>query len=197
MTLAFPQISKARVMRHALFVGVNIGLLLLLYLVVVAPLRQYISDRADSLTQRRTILSRYEAVAARESLVQDYARSVAESNARGELIEGGADGIVAANLQARLRTLADGAGVTVRSLQVLPAKTLRGALLVGARVEIAGTIESVHTLARALEGDAPLLLVMAATMRGQAMGWGAPQGGEQLVEAQFDVYGGALSKERT
>jgi general secretion pathway protein M len=192
--LSFARGTPAR--RYA-FVAGNLVALVLILFATAAPLRRYILDRADNLAQRRAILARYDGVVARAGAVEDYARSVAESNARGELIEGGAEGIVSANLQAHLRRLADGAGVTVRSLQTLPAKTLRGATLVGARVEVSGSMEAVHGLARAFDSDAPLLLVTAASLRGQMALWGEMSGSEHVVEAQFDVYGGALGRERS
>ncbi|MCX7899288.1 MAG: type II secretion system protein GspM [Methylocystis sp.] len=177
--------------RRAVFVGVNLLLLALFYLVVIEPARRMIADGAEDIAQRRATLARYEAVAAQEAAVQDYARQVAESNARGELIDGSSEGIVNANLQARLKTLAEQSKVTVRSIQMLPVKTFNNASLVGARLEATGSLEAVHALARALEGEPPLLIISTAIVRGQTMMWGAPIEAAQDLDAQFDVYGGA------
>jgi hypothetical protein len=188
----------SRQLRQALFVGANLLLAAIVYFALIAPLRQFLNDRAEAVTQRRATLARYEAIVARESAVQDYARLVTESNARGELLDGASEGIINANLQARLKTLAETAGVTVRSIQILPVKTLRGVTLVGARIDVSGSIEPVHSLVRALEGESPLLLVLTASLRGQSMAWGFLQAETQnTIEAQFDVYGGAPSRERS
>ena len=44
------------------------------------------------------------------------------------------------------------------------------------------------------------MLVLAATLRGQAQFWGMPADAaaptDPSIEAQFDVYGGALGKEQ-
>ncbi len=133
--------------------------------------------------------------------MRSFAKQVADSNARGELIEGDSAGIVNANLQARLKQLAEAANVTVRSIQTLPAKTLRGSALVGARLDVSATMEPLHALTRALERETPLLFVTAATARAQVGFWGMGQVGQQqqtetTLEAQFDIYGGSLSKER-
>lgn len=193
MILKAKQIERSSALRHALFVCVNAALAACLYFVVVSPLRQLLAEAADGATQRRATLARYEAVANSETAVQEYARLVTESNARGELLDGASEGIVNANLQARLKSLAESAGATVRSIEILPVKTLRGATLVGAKILVAGTLAPIHALARALEGQSPLLLVMAASLRGEATPWGVPVEGEQNIEAQFDVYGGAVA----
>jgi len=185
--------------RRALFFGGNLVALLVVYLLLVAPILGHLADRAEEISQRRTTLARYEFVSRQEEAVKAFARQVAESNARGELIGGESAGIVNANLQARLKALAEEANVTVRSLQMLPPKTLRGSTLVGARLDVSAPIEAMQKLARALEGETPLLFVTAATMRGQTAFWGLAQVGqpEGTLEAQIDVYGGSLMKERS
>lgn len=182
--------------RRAIFVGVNLLALLLIYFIVIEPARQMIAGGAEGIADKQTTLARYRAVAAQEGAVDEYGRQVAESNARGELIDGDTEGLVNANLQARLKTLAEQTKVTVRSIQILPTKTFHGATLVGARLEAAGSLEAIHDLARALEGEPPLLLIVAASIRGQVMMWGAPTAGEADLDAQFDVYGGAMSRDK-
>ncbi|PPD46210.1 MAG: general secretion pathway protein GspM [Methylocystis sp.] len=182
--------------RRVIFAGVNLAIFALAYLVVVEPLRALIADGAGLIADRRQTLARYEAVASHEQQIADYARQIADINARGELFEGDSDGIVNANLQARLKTLAEQAKVTVRSIQVLPERAFQGVTLVGARLDVAGRYEDVHELARALEGDPPLLIVTAATLRSQVTMWGAQAEAEAEIEAQFDVFGGAPQKGR-
>ncbi len=193
------QFLRARGARHALFIGANLGILAFVYLVAVAPIAGYLSDRSERLADLQTTLARYEAVAAQENAVQDYAGQVAESNTRGELLAGESEGIVNANLQARLKAVSESAGVSVRSLQSLPVKAIRGASLYGARLEVSGSLEAIHTLTRSLEGEPPLLLITAATLRGESNLWGAPSQGEEShsIDAQFDVYGGAALKEHS
>ena len=207
MNFDFAVIRRSRWGRGALFVAANLLGALLLYLLVVAPLLGFLGDRASRIADRQATLARYEAVAAQEEAVREFEKQVAESNSRGDLVAGASDGIVNANLQARLKTLAAAAGATVRSIQMLPAKTLGHDTLVGARLEVSGSLEALHTLARALEGEPPLLIIAAATLRAQMSLWNMPFMGaaqtpnapepEQSVDAQFDVYGGAQAKERS
>jgi general secretion pathway protein M len=190
-------ISRSAWSRRGIFLCGNALVVILVYFSLVEPIRRILSDSAETLSDRQTTLARYEAVADQEGAVQDYAKLVAETNARGELIGGETNGVVNANLQARLKTLAQQAGVTIRSIQMLPIKTIRGAGLVGARIEIAGGFLAVHRFMLALEGEPPLLLVSNAILRGQSTSWAFSAQKEQEIEAQFDVYGGPASQDHS
>ncbi|HMK91248.1 MAG TPA: type II secretion system protein GspM [Methylocystis sp.] len=186
--------------RRAVFIAGHLLALLLLYFLLVDPIRRLLESRAEELQQRQATLSRYESVAGQEAAVKAFAAQVAESNARGELIAGEGEGLVSANLQARLKALAEAANATVRQIQPLPVKNLRGTSLVGFRLDVNAPIDSMHALARALESETPLLLVTSASIRGQTAFWGPAQPAqptEASLDAQFDVYGGSLSKDHS
>lgn len=175
----------------ATFWAVNIALVAALYFMVVEPLRDAVVAGDEGLSERRATLARYEAVVGQAAAIDDYARRVAAGNANGEFIAGDNDGIVAANLQARLKAAADESKVTVRSLQMLPSKSNQDVALVGARLEVAGSLPAIHALARTIEGEAPLLFIADATLRSQATFWGNSGDKDAEIEAQFDVFGAA------
>jgi general secretion pathway protein M len=178
----------------AMFWAVNIALLAAIYLVILQPLRDAVAAGEDALADRRATLARYEAVVGQAAAIDDYAKQVAASNARGEFIPGENDGIVAANLQARLKAAADDAKIAVRSLQMLPSKTSQGVALVGARLEVTGSVAAVHALARSIESGTPLLFVTDADLRSQSLFWGGASDKEAEIEAQFDVFGVAAPR---
>jgi general secretion pathway protein M len=180
--------------RRAIFIAVNLAALLAFYLIFIEPARRLLATGSDAISEKLQTLARYESVASHEEQIQDYARQVADINGRGELFDGDSEGVINANLQARLKTIAEQTGVTVRSIQVLPQKQFHGVSLVGARLDVSGSYENIHELARALEGEPPLLIITAASLRAQAVFWGAPAQTEQDMEAQFDVFGGAPRK---
>lgn len=190
-------LSHSQWSRRALFLGVNALLALLSFIVLIEPLRGLLAERADGLADRRATLARYEAIAAQEKAVRLYAQQVAESNAQGELLSGATEGVVNANLQALLKAAADRSGATVNSIRMLPPKSVNGASLVGARLDVSGSIESLHALVRSLENETPLLLVIAASLRRQMPVWGAQTTADGTLAAQFDVFGGASPKERS
>jgi general secretion pathway protein M len=178
----------------SLFWAVNLALLGAIWLVVVQPLRDAVAAGEDDLSDRRSTLARYEAVVSQAAAIDDYARQVAAGNARGEFIPGENDGLVAANLQARLKAAAEDAKVTVRSLQMLSSKTTRGVPLVGARLEVTGALPAIHALARAIEDGSPLLSISDADLRSQSSFWGGSSDKDAEIEAQFDVFGAPAPK---
>jgi hypothetical protein len=195
MPLKLGSISRPQSTRSALFFGANALAALFVYLLAIDPLRGFLAERTEAVAERRTTLAGYESIAAQEAQVKEYARQVEESNARGELLTGESEGVVNANLQARLKALAEQSGATVMSLQALPAKVVKGESLIGARLDVTGPLDALQKLARSLEGDPPLLLVLTAAVRKTAV-WAAQSPNDQTLEAQFDVYGGA-SKEHS
>jgi hypothetical protein len=195
MPLKLGSISRPQSMRGALFFGANAVAALLVYLLAIEPLRGFLAERSESVVERRTTLAGYESIAAQEAVVKEYARQVEESNARGELLTGESEGVVNANLQARLKALAEQSGATVTSIQALPAKVVKGESLIGARLDVTGSLDALQKLARSLEADPPLLLVLTASVRKTAV-WATQGANDQTLEAQFDVYGGA-SKEHS
>ncbi|MBY6242704.1 type II secretion system protein GspM [Methylosinus sp. Sm6] len=198
MPLNAGALSDPQLKRRALFLGANLALLLVAYLAAVAPLFGFLAERSEAIAERRATLAGYESIAVQEDAVKEYARQVEESNSRGELLTGESEGVVNANLQARLKSLAEQSGATVVSLQALPAKVASGQSLIGARLDVMGSLDALSRLARALESDPPLLLVLAASVRKQSSTWteqpdsgGGPGGGDNTLEGQFDVFGGA------
>jgi hypothetical protein len=188
---------SSRHVRRVMFGGVNLLLAVSVYFLLVEPVRSYLAERAESVADRRSSLARYEAVVAQDEAVRLYESQVADGNAQGDLLSGASEGVVNANLQARLKALAQQAAVNVRSIRMLPAKTANGVTLVGARLEVDGGLESLHALARALEGESPLLIVLSASLRNETPVWSVQSGPEASIGAQFDVYGGASTRERS
>lgn len=185
-------LRRLPLVRRGIFVGANLLALVIFYFLFIEPVRRIIADGAEAVAERRQTLARYEAVVSHEEQIQDYARQVANINASGELIEGDSEGVINANLQARLKSIAEASRVTVKSIQMLPEKEFRGVTLVGARIQATGSYESIHELARAIEGAPPLLIITTAALRVLDPFWGG--GGnqaEQNIDVEFDVFGGA------
>lgn len=173
------------------FLAINALLLAVLWFGMIAPIAGALADGETGLAERRETLARYRAVTAQARQIADYAKRVENENERGELLAGDNDGLVAANLQSKLKAAADEARVNVRSLQMLPSKTLEGSALNGARLDVTGPLPAMHALARALEAAMPLLLITGVDLQRESSVWGAPEDGNAVIAAQFDVFGAA------
>lgn len=178
------------------FIAVNGMILATFYFGLVQPIASALSEGEAGLADRRATLARFRAVTTQAHDVANYAKRVEDDNARGELLAGDSDGLVAANLQAKLKAAAAAANITVRSLQMLPSKTLEGSTLTGARIEVNGSLPAINALVRALETAIPLLLITDADLRRETLVWGAPDNENASLSAQFDVFGAAKPRAR-
>lgn len=187
-------VQLSDLVRRGIFVAAHLAVAAIFYFAAIEPVRLYLANREEKLADRLARLAQYEAIVIQERDVKAYQDAVTSGNARGELIAGDGDGIVHANLQARLQSYAEQAKVKVQLMQNLPARSIGRVTLVGARLTVSGPFEAVHSLTRRIESDMPLLLVMAATLNLRPTVWTATENIDQTLEAQFDVYGGAFAE---
>ena len=180
---------------RALFIGLHVGLIALAWVLVIAPVQLMLAERTEEIAGRRAVLARYQAIAAQAETAGAFVRAVRERNARGGLLEGGSEvgseGAASAGLQARLKAAAEGEGAVVRSVRGLPGRPLGGGSMIGARVELAGSVGVVAKFVQGIENGQALLVVTAASLRPRAEERIA-SAEAPLIDAQLDIYGGSL-----
>lgn len=174
------------------FVCLNLISAFIILYILFNPIVSFLSERSERISDKAAILTRYDAVVAQENQVNQYSQKVAESNALGELFIGPSEGTVNANLQARLKALSDQNAVVVRSIQMLPKKSSANTTLIGGRIDVSGSYSSILTFIQSLELEPPILLIANATLRKQATPWQITSDSQQTIDAQIDVYAGAL-----
>jgi hypothetical protein len=175
------------------FVGVHIGVLAVVYLLFIQPVASFFSDQADRLTQARATLSKYRTIAEREEHVRAAATRAREATTSAAFVQGTSDGTASANLQARLKAIADQAGARVQSVRALePANDGRLRYL-KAHLELVGTVAAIYATLRAIEGREPYLFVGQALLRMPVAAPGILITQEPSIEAQLDVYGPVYS----
>ena len=184
-----PRIDRPRLVRRGVFVGVNLCLMLALYLLTIRPLVTLLGDQADRLAQARAALARYGAIAARETAVRAAAAHAGDAASSAAFLQGTSDGAISAGLQARLKTVADQAGARVQSVRALEPVTDHDIRYLGAHLELTGPIAAIHATLQAIEDRQPYLFVDTAALRMPAAPAGVAPAQEPSVEAQFDIYG--------
>ena len=82
-------------------------------------------------------------------------------------MQGASDGAASANLQARLKAIADQAGARVQSVRALelPANEGRLRCISKAHLELVGSVAAIYATLRAIEGRGPYLFVGQALLR--------------------------------
>jgi len=190
-----------------LFALVHLLFFTIIFFIFIFPIYSFFLDRHEKIYEQRSILARYESVAGQEAQVEIYSKKVSEINANGELIVGASEGIATASLQDTLNSLAQQAHTTVRSIQMLPKKTIGPVSLIGARIEISGSFENTYHFYKIIEEASPTLIVdrvdiiTLPSMPPQSMMPPFPRPNVQIKEApsqpinaQLDIYAGAVTR---
>jgi hypothetical protein len=173
--------------RRFLFLGVNGAAVLAVALLVMGPVRDVLTSRDAQIAEQRSMLARFMAIAAQEATVEAAAKQVPADE--GEYLTGSNDGVVNADLQTRLKALVEAAGAHLRTVSALQPQTVEQLRYVGARVDIFGSLPSVHRAVAAIETAKPFLFVRGAVIKPATPTGLANASQEPVIDAKLDVYG--------
>jgi hypothetical protein len=183
-----------RWVRKATFLAVNACAALAAFALLVMPVRDFFGDREATITRQRDLLARLSAIASQEPRVQSASRQAAEDAKRGELLAGPNEGVISADLQTRLKTMAEQAGARLRSVQSLPAISQDQVRYVGSRLEMFGPLRSVQRALHAIETGRPYLFVTGAAIKQSAGGQNPRE--EPVIEARLDIFGAVQAEDK-
>lgn len=149
----------SRLLALALLIVVGLGTVRLIALPVLAAYH----ETAASIEQSRTLLRRYQALAAQRPQLEERLAARQEADAgSGAYLKGSSEALAAAALQEQVRTIISAAGGELRSTQILPVQpfgpegSIRRASL---RLQLAVDIEGLQQLLYELETVEPYLFV--------------------------------------
>jgi general secretion pathway protein M len=176
-------------MRRAIFLGLNAAIAIALANLLIVPLCAFFADRDARIGEQQALLARLQAVAAQRERVQAIAQETEAQAGSGEFLTGANDGVLSADLQARLKGLVESTGAHVRSVQSLPGRTKDQIKYVGSRIDMHGSIQAVHRAIYAVESGKPYLFVVNAVIKPAPMSNRPGVIQEPVIEAQLDVFG--------
>ena len=164
--------------------AVSIGVLMLgaVFAVFVMPLLELYEANAQTLEDRRAVLSRYERSAAALPRLRESKQGASPSDGT-LLLAGATDALAAADLQSTLKDLVETGGATLESAQTLPPEALANYRRVGVRVSFSGGLELLTTVLLGVETAKPVLSVGSLEINSSD-----EETGEDLAIA-MDVYG--------
>lgn len=178
--------------RRALAVTILIVLVAALFFGVVQPLADsYLSDH-QRITQLKDAVAKYQRAAeelpARQAQLDALARD--QASATG-FLQGPSDTLIAAQIQNRIKSLADSAKVELRSSQVLPGAEEGKLKRIAVREQLTGTISGILSVFHGLEAtSSPSLFLDNISMRTRPIVTRAnAPAADEILEVQFDVYG--------
>jgi hypothetical protein len=175
--------------RRAVFLGLNLAACLAVFILIVHPIYAVFVEQDAQIAMLGETLARMNAIADRESDVEDLARQVDAESDLGEFLAGANEGVANAALQARLKTMTEAAGARVRSVQGLPIKNNGQIRYIGARIDLYGPLGAVHKAIYAVESGKPYLFVSGASIRLSPSISAQAAMTEPVIDAQLDVFG--------
>ncbi len=178
--------------QRGLAVAILIVLIAVLYFGLVQPLADnYFADR-QTVAQLKDAGAKYrraaEELPARQAQLDALARD--QASAAG-FLQGPSDTLIAAQIQNRIKSLADAAKVDLRSSQVLPGAEEGKLKRIAVREQLTGTIGGILAVFHGLEAPgSPSLFLDNISLRTRlaATRANAPAA-DEIIEVQFDVYG--------
>jgi len=165
---------------------------------IVGPVLLAYDNGERSIEQLKILLQRYRALAGQrgdlaERLADQQQRRVA---AAAVYLQGPSDALAAAQLQARVRSVVEAAGGTMRSAQVLPAdpssrdgSNQRTAL----RVQFVATIDGLARALYELETGQPYVMIEQLTIRERGAHGGQPEA-EAMLDVTLEIFGYVLAQ---
>jgi general secretion pathway protein M len=178
-----------RWLRSTAFVSAHLALTVLAYGVIFEPAAAFLAAQREEMQVQYDLSARYGSIIARKAEVEGLALKMQTEISTEDFLSGASEGVVSANLQARLKSISDAAGASLRSVQALPSRQLDRATFVGARLEISGSLKAVQTTLHVVENNPPFLLVTSCVIRLSPIQRGNPAEVEPEIETQFDAYG--------
>jgi general secretion pathway protein M len=138
-------------------------------------------------------LERYQRIAATRTEVASQLEAIRSKDTRRFFLRSGAAALSAAEAQEAIRTLVDGAGARLISVQAPPAKDEGRYRQVAVNVQMTANIFALRKILHAVENHTPYLFVENLLVRSQVPGNFKPgPGAEPEMFVQFDVFGYAL-----
>ncbi|WP_036043371.1 type II secretion system protein GspM [Bradyrhizobium yuanmingense] len=175
--------------RHSgrvLFMGFN-ALVLLAIIGLGAALADYIQSLDDEIAQKQQVLGRLEAILAREGDVRAASERIKTQLTEGDFLKGANEGVIAAELQIRLKSVAERNGARVLTMQGLTLPADDVLRYIGAKIALVGTHQQLQKAIYEIEADKPYLFIRNASLKPTAGANGTSI--EPTLEAHLDVTG--------
>jgi len=158
------------------------------YLLFLAPVLDFYSEREALLERDRQSLPHYRAAAEGLPGLRAQAEELRKAESANPItLDGASDPIASANLQGRIPDLAKSAGATIDSMEALAPENQESYRRIGLRIAVSGEYGAVVHLLAAIEKETPPLVLRNLQIRGTTRRTGPSSSGQ--LDANFEVYG--------
>ena len=177
-----------------LAVLILVGALALVYLGAVQPLIDEYQATRDQNADLQAATERFQRVAAEVPARRAQLAALRQRQAASEgFLQGTNEALVAAQIQNRVKALAEGGRGELKSTQVLPAQDEGKYRRITIRVQLTLDLPAAQSLIYGIETTSPLLFLdnldMRAHVAERRRDRGAPGSDDSMLDLRFDVYG--------
>jgi general secretion pathway protein M len=182
-----------RISQHAhraLAFAILIGLLLVGYFGVIAPIIDEYATTRQELTNARARLLRASTTARHVDRLRAQLATLEKGDKnQDEFLQAASESLAAAQLQNQLKVFIDGTQGELRSTQILPSKKDGNLTRVSLRAQMSGTLANVQSVLYALESFSPRLFVDNLDIRARPQNRGHAGQGPVMLDVRFDLFG--------
>ena len=148
-----------------LAIGLLLCIIISLSLLIFVPWYNSLSKTLDDIDEQIFRDKRYQRViASREEVLVEIEQGRKEINALGYFSVKTTPSLAAAELQKRIKEMAQNAGGEISSTQVLPNKDQQGLLRITVKVKLTGDMEMLRNLLFEIEVEKPLMMIENLTI---------------------------------
>jgi hypothetical protein len=178
--------------QRALALALLVAVVAAAYYAIAQPLIDtYATDRA-AIVERRDVLLRYQRAAQELPARQQELAALNQAQAKADgFLEGASDTLIAAQIQNRVKALANAAKTELKSSQALPAETAGKLKRIAVRSQISTTTAGLLAIVHDLEAQSPSLFLDNVTLQARPVTLRDRRdaGSGEAIDVQFDVYG--------
>ena len=178
--------------QRAFAVAILVAIVAAIYYAVAQPLIGTYAANRTAIAQRREILLRYQHAAQELPARQQALAALKQQQAKTDgYLEGSSDTLIAAQIQNRVKALANSAKTELRSSQVLPAEPAGTVKRIAIRDQLSATTAGLLGIFHDLEAQSPSLFLDNVTLQVRPMTLRDRNnpGDGGTIDVQFDVYG--------
>lgn len=161
----------------------------MLYWFWYMPTKDFFAERDMRIANQKSLLQRLESLAAREGEIEQLIAKVNTDLNQGEFLDGTNHGTIAADLQTKLKSIAEGSGARLMSAQSLAPGSTNGPRSVGVRIDLLGTHAAIQRTIHTIETAKPYLFVTTATLKQPAGNAALNPANEPQIEARLELVG--------
>ena len=177
--------------QRALAVAILVAIVAVIYFALVQPLIDTYAADNVAIAQQQEVLLRYQRAAQELPVRQKELAALKQDQAKADgFLEGSSDTLIAAQIQNRVKTLANAAKTELKSSQVLPAAPDGKLKRIAIRGQISATTAGLLTIFHDLEAQSPSLFLDNVTLQARPLTLRDRDnpGNGDTIDVQLDVY---------